>query len=284
MNLLIPIIFLYSIPNIRSHELVFSESDILNIVKNLEETIESEEKKTDAKFWNEECPCDEIQTDIEFLMIENNVRQEEIEQQQIKITQLSSDSEGQQVEIQRLFLENVEQGTQLKELKTENEQQQNLLDQQKENIDQIISRLLELETKRSGSVWFDAYLERWFDASDDWEILTYTNLRKASSYQNAMDIDTGKFTAPLAGTYQFIIQVFKSSDVYGLAQIVHKRINEPHKGISTIKDENKPNPATITGTAIIHMEVGEKVWAETYCMLNSLTDGIHFTGTLLSAD
>ena len=99
-----------------------------------------------------------------------------------------------------------------------------------------------------------------------------------------MNIYTGKFTAPLAGTYQFIIQVFKSSNVYGLAGIVHKRINEPPKGIITIKDENKPNPATITGTAIIHMEVGEKVWAETYCMLNSLTDGIHFTGTLLSAD
>ena len=284
MNLLIAIIFLYSIPNIRSHELVFSESDILNIVKNLEETIESEEK-------NEECPCDEIQTDIEFLMIENNVRQEEIEQQQIEITQLSSDSEGQQVEIQRLSLENAEQGTQLKEqkyeieqLKTENEQQQNLLDQQKENIDQIISRLLELETKRSGSVWFDASIEASFDASDDWEILTYTNIRIASSYQNAMDIDTGKFTAPLAGTYQFIIQVFKSSNVYGLAQIVHKRINEPHKSISIIRDENKPNPATITGTAIIHLEVGQIVWAETYCMLNSLTDGIHFTGTLLSAD
>ena len=45
MNLLIAIIFLYSIPNIRSHGLVFSESDILNIVKNLEETIKSEGKR-----------------------------------------------------------------------------------------------------------------------------------------------------------------------------------------------------------------------------------------------
>ena len=39
MNSLIAIIFLYSIPNIRSHGLAFSEPDILNIVKNLEERI-----------------------------------------------------------------------------------------------------------------------------------------------------------------------------------------------------------------------------------------------------
>ena len=45
MNSLIAIIFLYSIPNIRSHGLAFSEPDILNIVKNLEETIESQEKR-----------------------------------------------------------------------------------------------------------------------------------------------------------------------------------------------------------------------------------------------
>ena len=32
----------------------------------------------DTKSRNEECPCDEIQTNIEFLMIENNHRQEEI--------------------------------------------------------------------------------------------------------------------------------------------------------------------------------------------------------------
>ena len=46
MNLLTAIIFLYSIPTIKeSHGLVFSESDILNVVKTLEDKIESQEKR-----------------------------------------------------------------------------------------------------------------------------------------------------------------------------------------------------------------------------------------------
>ena len=50
MNLLIAIIFLYSIPNIKgSHRLVFSESDILNIVKTLEDKIESQGKKIEMQ-------------------------------------------------------------------------------------------------------------------------------------------------------------------------------------------------------------------------------------------
>ena len=46
MNVLPAIIFLYSIPTIKeSHGLVFSESDILNVVKTLEDKIESQEKR-----------------------------------------------------------------------------------------------------------------------------------------------------------------------------------------------------------------------------------------------
>ena len=37
--------------------------------------------------------------------------------------------------------------------------------------------------------------------------ITYSEIREASSYSGAMDVGTGVFTAPLAGTYQFIIQV-----------------------------------------------------------------------------
>ena len=53
MNLLFAIIILSSIPNIRSHELAISESDILNIVKNLEKTIESQGKR--IRFLEENC-------------------------------------------------------------------------------------------------------------------------------------------------------------------------------------------------------------------------------------
>ena len=50
MNLLAIVIFLYSIPNIKgSHGLVFSESDILNIVKNLEDKIESQGKVIESQ-------------------------------------------------------------------------------------------------------------------------------------------------------------------------------------------------------------------------------------------
>merc|ERR1712203_1027636 len=77
--------------------------DILNIVKNLEETIESQEKRIrlleencnnreygfatrmDTKSRNEECPCDEIQADIEFLKIENDRQQEEIERHDTRL-------------------------------------------------------------------------------------------------------------------------------------------------------------------------------------------------------
>ena len=46
MNLLTVIIFLYSISTIKeSHGLVFSESDILNVVKTLEDKIESQENR-----------------------------------------------------------------------------------------------------------------------------------------------------------------------------------------------------------------------------------------------
>ena len=50
MNLLSVIIFLYSITNIKGkHGLVFSESDILNIVKTLEDKIESQGKKIELQ-------------------------------------------------------------------------------------------------------------------------------------------------------------------------------------------------------------------------------------------
>ena len=50
MNLLTAIIFLYSIPTIKgSHGLLFSESDILNVVKTLEDKIESQEKRIELQ-------------------------------------------------------------------------------------------------------------------------------------------------------------------------------------------------------------------------------------------
>merc|ERR1712051_598902 len=81
-------------------------------------------------------------------------------------------------------------------------------------------------------VWFDAYRKSSFSASD-WTILPYTDVKEASSYQNSMDITTGVFTAPLDGTYQFIIQVEKRSGYYGYVKIVHEGTS-----ISYIRDDD----------------------------------------------
>jgi hypothetical protein len=47
-------------------------------------------------------------------------------------------------------------------------------------------------------------------SSNTWTTITYQNVRESSN-SGAMDIGTGIFTAPLAGTYQFIIQAAKVS-------------------------------------------------------------------------
>jgi len=93
-----------------------------------------------------------------------------------------------------------------------------------------------------------------------------------------MDKGTGVFTAPLAGTYQFFIQVWKTSDTEGRVKIVVDGTT-----VSWIGDFEEPKGATITGTAIIEMQLGQKVWAETKYRLFSDSDRmIHFTGVLIT--
>jgi len=137
------------------------------------------------------------------------------------------------------------------------------------------SRLLDLETMGSGSVWFDAWRESNFEASS-LTTITYTNVRESNS--GAMDIGTGVFTAPLAGTYQFILQVDKPTGVVGVVFI-----NFDGTLISTIADNNSSNGATSTGTAIIEMQPGQKVWTETISKLFSNYGAqVHFTGVLIT--
>ena len=51
-----------------------------------------------------------------------------------------------------------------------------------------------------------------------WDTVTYTNAAGGGSFPNAMDVNTGVFTAPLDGSYQFIAQVQKVSDFLLLSQ------------------------------------------------------------------
>jgi len=307
MNLLVIVIFLYSIPNIKgSHGLVFSESVILNIVKNLQDKIESQgkviesqgkrmesqgkllesqEKRirlieencnnkeygfltvTNTMSRDEECPCDEIQTDIRFLKIENNRRQGEIELHDTRLNTVEND-----VAAHTIRLNTVENDVAAHTIR---------LNTVENNLNTVENDVADHDTRLDtieNPVWFDAYRTSSFSTSSSWKTLTYTNARKASSYPNAMDIDTGVFTAPETGTYQFIIQVVKDFYVDGYVKIVHEGTS-----ISWIYDNDNSNTATITGTAIIPMEVGQRVWVETYNDLRSIPDVmIHFTGVLLT--
>jgi len=136
-----------------------------------------------------------------------------------------------------------------------------------------------LETMGSGSVWFDAYSIPNVEASGNYAIITYSNIREASSYSGAMDIGTGVFTAPLAGTYQFIIQAMKAPGVKADVKILMEGAE-----VSFIDDDTL-DQSTITGTAIVDMQPGQKVWAETlYKLISGGWAHIHFTGVLITAE
>jgi len=143
------------------------------------------------------------------------------------------------------------------------------------------SRLLDLETMGSGSVWFDAWRTSNFDGSGDWTKITYSYVRKSNA--GAMDVGTGVFTAPLAGTYQFIIQVCTFSGGSGAV-----RLEMDGTIVSFIYDGDVLNTGvyrgTITGTAIVDMQPGQKVSAETVRTLygDSSYSPIHFTGVLIT--
>jgi len=164
---------------------------------------------------------------------------------------------------------------------TTNEMTQTLTQKMKNDlgINTLSDRLNKVELKNS--VWFDAVRKSEFnDATGNgyYKTITYTDVRESTYKSGAMDKETGVFTAPLAGTYQFFIQTYKPFSVYGWVRIVVDGTT-----VSYIYDGNQSNRATITGTAIIEMQPGQKVWAETYYKIFSNSDGyIHFTGVLIT--
>jgi len=137
-----------------------------------------------------------------------------------------------------------------------------------------------LETMGSGSVWFDAWSTASIETSNSqWKTINYTNVRESSSNSGSINIETGMFEAPFAGTYQFTLQVLKASLVDAFVELVLDGTT-----LSTIIDnDNEYDGSTITGTAIITMEAGQKVWGKTARTLYGNSNiYIHFTGVLIT--
>jgi len=154
------------------------------------------------------------------------------------------------------------------------------IDSNKVHIDNNAVDIGTLKTNGPGSVWFDAWRTNSVDTSNVWKLITYTDVRESSSNSGAMNAGTGIFEAPLAGTYQFFIQVLSASGVDGEVKIMLDG-NTMNRYVDW---DQSSGGATITGTAIIKMEPGQKVWAETWKRLESYPSGlhIHFTGVLIT--
>jgi len=154
------------------------------------------------------------------------------------------------------------------------------IDSNKVHIDNNAVDIDTLKTNGSGSVWFDAWSTTGIYTSYAWIPITYNNVEESSSYSGAMDIGTGMFTAPLAGTYQFTIQGYKPPGDDGEVMI-----KLDGNTINRIVDFNKGIGFTISGSSIITMESGQKVWAKTWTKLYSYPNGIntHFTGVLITS-
>jgi len=145
-----------------------------------------------------------------------------------------------------------------------------------ENAEKIVShgsRLLDLETMGSGSVWFEARAYA-ISAYSSWTIITYSSLKGTG----ALNSGSGKFTAPLAGTYQFIIQARKYKTVKGALRMI---LMDGSTISYDIRDEDDSAIyRTMTGTTIITMQPGQTAWAQTYNTIHYVT----FTGVLINPE
>lgn len=100
----------------------------------------------------------------------------------------------------------------------------------------------------------------------------------------AYDEDSGKFTAPVNGTYMFGAQVCSRGGKYGIFQVA---VDTKENVILAISDYEKQTATTSTsGTSVAFLTVGQKVWVQNQYSSSGLHDHDsqcwnQFTGTLI---
>lgn len=149
-----------------------------------------------------------------------------------------------------------------------------------EKILKKIDSYLGFEIEDIGKISFDAYRTSSFTASNSYIPLTYDAIRQSSETTGSLDTATGIFTAPIKGTYQFSMMAIEGNGAYKCY------LQLKHNGVIVSKAFNNvvtQRRATVTGHAILYLQVGDKVWVETYLSVYSGSSDpmTHFIGSLL---
>lgn len=130
------------------------------------------------------------------------------------------------------------------------------------NITDMETRTLTVE--EHGSVWFDMYRTSNFDSgmgifiANDYEWVIYDGSRSSST--DIVDITTGKFEAPIDGTYAFSFQALSSYDTADSGEAVVVTMNVVDKRtLGSSRDTDDEHKTTIAMHAIADLTAGEQV-------------------------
>jgi hypothetical protein len=113
---------------------------------------------------------------------------------------------------------------------------------------------------------------------------------------NAMDLTSGKFTAPRPGTYFFyftgVARLKSSSSLVSFTSYLY--LNGNRIGTSFVREDNTPvdqyNPLTLQST--LNLKKGDQLWMQTwysdgsasYLAEDSVNHYTHFTGFMLEEE
>jgi len=146
------------------------------------------------------------------------------------------------------------------------------------NMENHGQRIEDLEN----GLWFDAYRVRFLSANSDWTPITFDGVRTNTNVLDVYQLkSSGEFRAPIAGAYQFTLQVEKP---YNRIATIRLRKNQDtvsyaNSGASSSSDYRD----SLSTTAMVELKVGDIVTAETYYTItSSSSQRIHFTCLLLS--